>query len=79
VGEQKVTRMFDKMPDPYLELQTLRQTVTVQQQQITELQHYLEEASKHINQHAKLIKQITEQNTEILLLWANTTSNFNNK
>ncbi len=71
--------MFDKMPDPYLELKKLRETVDIQQQQISELQHYLEQASRHINQHANLIKQLTEQNTEILLLWANTTSNFPNK
>lgn len=71
--------MFDKMPDPYLELKKLRETVDIQQQQIAELQHYLEQASRHINQHANLIKQLTEQNTEILLLWANTTGNFNNK
>ena len=71
--------MFDKMPDPYLELKKLRETVDIQQQQISELQHYLEQASRHINQHANLIKQLTEQNTEILLLWANTTGNFPNK
>jgi uncharacterized membrane-anchored protein YhcB (DUF1043 family) len=65
--------------DPLAALQKVVEQNEVQARQIAEMQHYLEEASKHINQHAKLIKQITEQNTEILLLWANTTGNFNNK
>jgi uncharacterized membrane-anchored protein YhcB (DUF1043 family) len=72
-------KMYDNNFDPLEALQRLVEQNELQARQIAEMQHYLEEASKHINQHAKLIKQITEQNTEILLLWANTTGNFNNK
>jgi uncharacterized membrane-anchored protein YhcB (DUF1043 family) len=72
-------RMIDPNFDPLEALQRLVEQNELQAQQIAELQKYLEQASRHINQHAKLIKQITEQNTEILLLWANSQGNFPNK
>jgi uncharacterized membrane-anchored protein YhcB (DUF1043 family) len=71
--------MIDPNFDPLEALQRLVEQNELQAQQIAELQKYLEQASRHINQHAKLIKQITEQNTEILLLWANSQGNFPNK
>ena len=68
-------RMFERGFDPLEALQRLVEQNELQDKQIRELQHYLEEASKMINTHSQLIKQLTEQNTEILLLWANTTVN----
>ena len=70
-----MTRMFNTGFDPLEALHRLVEQNELQAQQIKELQHYLEEASKIINNHSKLIKQLTEQNTEILLLWANSTVN----
>ena len=68
-------RMIEPGFDPLEALQRLVEQNELQNRQIAELQHYLEEASKMINTHSQLIKQLTEQNTEILLLWANNTIN----
>lgn len=70
-----MTKMFNPGFDPLEALQRLVEQNELQSRQIAELQHYLEEASKMINQHSKLIRQLTEQNTEILLLWANSNVN----
>lgn len=74
-----MTRMFEPGFDPLEALHRIVEQNELQARQIAEMQHYLEEASKIINNHSKLIKQLTEQNTEILLLWANSTVNSNSK
>lgn len=68
-------RMIEPDFDPLEALQRLVEQNEIQRKQIAELQHYLEETSKMINTHSHLIKQLTEQNTQILLLWANNTVN----
>jgi dsDNA-specific endonuclease/ATPase MutS2 len=72
-------KMYDKDFDPLTALQQVIEQNRLQAQQIAELQHYLEEASKLLKQHSHLIKQLTEQNTQILLMWANTPNNFIDK
>jgi dsDNA-specific endonuclease/ATPase MutS2 len=72
-------KMYDKDFDPLTALQQVIEQNRLQAQQIAELQHYLEEASKLLKQHSHLIKQLTEQNTQILLMWANTPNNFADK
>ena len=67
-------KMFTPDIDPYDELITLRTQVTIQTQQIQELQKVLKELVTAHNAHSVLIKQITEQNTELLSLWS-----FNNQ
>jgi len=63
-------KMFAPDIDPYDELITLRTQVTLQRQQIDELQKVLRELVTAHNAHSKLITQLTEQNTELLSLWA---------
>ena len=72
-------RMIEPGFDPLEALQKVVEQNEIQAQQIAELQKYLEQASRHINQHANLIRQLTQQNTQILLLWANTPVNSANK
>jgi hypothetical protein len=71
-----MTKMFDREFDPLLSLQKVIEQNQLQAQQIAELQLYLEEASRLLKQHSILIQQLTEQNTQILLLWANTPTEF---
>ena len=72
-------KMYDKDFDPLTALQQVIEQNKIQAQQIAEMQHYLEEASRLLKQHSHLIKQLTEQNTQILLMWANTPVNFPSK
>ena len=69
-----MTKMFAPNIDPYDELITLRTQVTLQHQQIDELQKVVKELVTAHNAHGALITQLTEQNTELLSLWA-----FNNQ
>jgi hypothetical protein len=78
MGED-MTKMFDREFDPLSALQQVIEQNKIQAQQIHELQQYLEQASSLIRQHSNLIKQLTEQNTEILLLWANSSVNLQDK
>jgi hypothetical protein len=71
-----MTKMFDREFDPLSALQKVIEQNRIQAQQIAEMQHYLEEASRLLKQHSHLIQQLTEQNTQILLLWANTPTEF---
>jgi hypothetical protein len=66
-----MTKMFDRDFDPLTALHKVIEQNQLQAQQIAELQQYLEQASVLLNQHSVLIRQITEQNTELLTLWAN--------
>jgi hypothetical protein len=75
----KMTKMFDRDFDPLTALHRVIEQNQLQAQQIEELQRYLEQASVLLNQHSVLIRQITEQNTEILLLWANSGLNLQDK
>ena len=74
-----MTKMFDSKFDPLKELQLLHNQVVMQQQQILELSEVVKQMAAAHNAHAHLIKQITEQNTELLLLWANTPGNLVDK
>ena len=71
-----MTKMFDREFDPLSALQQVIEQNRIQAQQIAELQQYLEEASRLLKQHSILIQQLTEQNTQILLMWANTPTEF---
>ena len=71
-----MTKMFDRDFDPLTALQQVIEQNRLQAQQIAEMQHYLEEASRLLKQHSILIQQLTEQNTQILLMWANTPTEF---
>ena len=72
-------KIIDPGFDPLTALQRVIEQNQLQAQQIAEMQLYLEEASRLIKQHSDLIKQLTEQNTQILLMWANTPINFPDK
>jgi hypothetical protein len=72
-------KIIDPGFDPLTALQKVIEQNQLQAQQIAEMQLYLEEASRLIKQHSILIQQLTEQNTQILLLWANTPINSNSK
>lgn len=74
-----MTRIIEPGFDPLTALQRVIEQNQLQAQQIAEMQVYLEEASRLIQQHSHLIKQLTEQNTQILLLWANTPTDFASK
>lgn len=74
-----MTKMFDRDFDPLSALQKVIEQNRIQTQQIAELQQYLEEASRLLKQHSILIQQLTEQNTQILLMWANTPTEFLDK
>ena len=67
-------KMFTPDIDPYDELINLRSRVDIQTQQIAELQNIVKELVTAHNAHSGLIKQITQQNTELLSLWS-----FNNQ
>lgn len=64
-----MTRMFDSF-DPLQALQLAVEQNRLQAQQIAELQAAMHQASQVIHQHSELIAQLTQQNTEILMLWA---------
>jgi len=72
-------KMFNKDFDPYDEILALRTIVENQARQLHELSVHLQDFAHQQNQHARLIKQLTEQNTQILLMWANTPVNFPSK
>jgi hypothetical protein len=65
--------MFTPDIDPYDELLNLRSHVDIQNQQISELQNVVKELVTAHNAHSALIKQLTEQNTELLTLWLHNT------
>lgn len=65
-----MTKMINPGFDPYDEIMRLNHQCQIQSQQLHELSGILKELVKSHNAHAQLIKQITEQNTELLLMWA---------
>jgi hypothetical protein len=79
VEKENTMKIIDPGFDPLTALQKVIEQNQLQAQQIAEMQLYLEEASRLIKQHSILIQQLTEQNTQILLLWANTPINSNSK
>lgn len=56
--------------DPYDEILRLNHQCQIQSQQLHELSGILKELVKAHNAHAAMITQLTEQNTELLTMWA---------
>lgn len=61
-----MTKIWEEGQDPYTKLQEMEALVYHHHRQLRQLEHNMSELIKAYNAQAKLVEQITRQNTELL-------------